>query len=200
VVGNIFKQELQLATGVAWEEWVAKLQRTIDARWSHEQIKLHIAEEYQAAEPWDEWLAVMYGHLLGRIPTGVTKDAGVQIGVRRTLAAEKERVWDFLLSPDGLRLWIGEGTDFRAEAGCHYVSSGGASGRVTVAEPYHKLRMTWQLPTWDSPSRLQLTVLASGAGKTTVAVHQEMLDDVYMRERMRLHWDGLLERLKEALA
>lgn len=200
MVSSIFKQELLQATGIEWETWIVKLQRTIDARWSHEQIKRHIADEYETAEPWDEWLAVMYGHLIGRVPTGVTKDAGVQIGVRRTLAAGQARVWDYLLSPEGLRLWIGEDADFEPKAGFGYTSRDGAFGRVTVADPPRKLRTTWQRPDWDNPSRLQLMALASGAGKTSVAIHQEMLDDVYMREVMRRHWDGVLERLKAALA
>lgn len=199
MAGTIFKRDLRQATGMEWEEWVAKLQRTIDARWSQEQIKQHIAEEYEAAEPWDEWLSVMYGHLLGRVPTGVTKDAGVQIGVRRTLAAGQARVWDYLLSPEGLRLWVGEGADFEPRVGYSYSSRDGAYGRITVAEPPRKLRMTWQQPEWDNPSRLQWMVLASGAGKTAVGIHQEMLDDVYMREMMRQHWDAVLAQLKEAL-
>lgn len=199
MAGTIFKRELRQATGMEWEAWIVKLQRSIDTRWSHEQIKRHIAEVYEAPEPWDEWLAVMYGQLIGRVPTGVTKDAGVQIGVRRTLAAGQAQVWDYLLSPEGLRLWIGERTDFEPRKGSSYSSRGGAFGRVTVVEPPRKLRMTWQWPDWDNPSRLQLMALASGAGKTSVGIHQEMLDDVYMREKMRRHWDEVLERLKTAV-
>lgn len=41
-------------------------------------------------------------------PTGLTKDAGWQIGVTRTLPTDLDIAWDYLLSPAGLSLWLGE--------------------------------------------------------------------------------------------
>lgn len=108
VGGSIFKQEVMKATGIAWEQWIAKLGPHVDPLWSHEQIKNHICEQHEVAEEWSEWIALLYGQLMGRMPVGMTKDAGAQIGVRRTLAVTKEQVWNFLLSPEGLSLWIGK--------------------------------------------------------------------------------------------
>jgi hypothetical protein len=53
---------------------------------------------------------------------------------------------------------------------------------------------------WDSPSRLQLYVLATNSGKTTVAIHQEMLEDVYMRDVMKRHWEDVLGRLSASFS
>ncbi|TVX96910.1 SRPBCC family protein [Cohnella terricola] len=196
MAGSIFKQELKQATGSSWEEWIGKLDRNVDKLWSHEQIKRHIVEEYEVTDDWGEWIAVMYEQLMGRNPVGMTKDAGVQIGVRRTIDVPKEMAWDFLTSPQGLSLWIGEAPNFRLQAGHEYESKEGIFGKITVAVPYHKLRMTWQRPEWDAPSRLQLYVTSTNAGRTTVAIHQEMLEDVYMREVMRRHWEEMLKRFK----
>jgi uncharacterized protein YndB with AHSA1/START domain len=71
---------------------------------------------------------------------------------------------------------------------------------LTVVIPQQKLRMTWKRLQWDSPSRLQIYVLDAKSGKTTVSFHQEMLEDVYMREMMRRHWENAAEKLKAALA
>jgi len=130
------------------------------------------------------------------VPTGTTKDAGVQIGVRRKMEAGKERIWRFLLSPQGAALWLGEVEALIWQKGEEFASRDGIAGKLTVVDPGSKLRLAWKRPDWDKPSRLQLILLAASGGKTTVSIHQEMLEDVYMRERMRLHWDEVLRRVK----
>lgn len=146
-----------------------------------------------------EWLTVKYGQLLGRIPVGVTKDAGVQIGVRKTIKVEKEKVWDYLTSPQDLPLWIGDVSEFRLQKGYEFKSKEGICGKLTVVLPFRKLRMKWKLPEWEKPSRLQLYLLPTDSGKTTIAIHQEMLDDVYVRELMRRFWADKLEQIKNYL-
>jgi len=197
VASIVFRQDVKDATGVSWEEWIARLEWDIDPMWSHEQMKNHICETWRLTDEWGEWLAVLYGQRLGRTPVGVTKDAGVQIGVRRTLAASKERIWNFMLSSGGRKLWIGSVPEFRLEKGFGFASAEGVTGKLTVIEPLRKLRMTWKRPEWERPSRLQLYVLPASQGKTTVAIHQEMLDDVYIRELMRRHWEEALRRIQQ---
>jgi uncharacterized protein YndB with AHSA1/START domain len=159
-------------------------------------MKDHICATFRLSDEWSEWLAVMYGQRLGRKPVGVTKDAGVQIGVRKTPAANRETLWDYLLSPRGLTLWIGSVADFRAEKGFVFASAEGVSGKLTVVQPYRKLRMTWSRPEWSMHSRLQITLLPANAGKTTIAIHQEMLEDVYIREQMRRFWENRLQQIR----
>ncbi|WP_199614829.1 SRPBCC family protein [Paenibacillus alkalitolerans] len=192
--GSIFKQEVKKATGDTWEEWIEKLGRNADQLWSHEQIKNYICDQYQVSEEWSEWIAIMYEQLMGRVPVGTSKDAGVQIGVRRTFAVAKEKAWDFLTSPKGLPLWIGDVPSFTLQMGHEYESKEGVSGKIAVVVPYHKLRMTWKRPEWDKPSRLQIYVLSTKSGKTTIAIHQEMLEDVYMREIMKRYWEEMLNK------
>jgi len=197
--GSVFRQAVRDATGITWEAWVAALQQAVDPSWSREEIKAHIGEYFQVTDEWAEWLAVMYGQLLGQIPVGVTKDAGVQIGVRKTVALEKEEVWGFLTSPQGLPLWLGDVSGFRLQKGYEFQSAEGITGKLTVVLPNQKLRMRWKLPEWEKPSRLQLLLLSVASGKTTVAIHQEMLEDVYVRELMRRFWAEKLKQIKNHL-
>ncbi|MEF7441274.1 SRPBCC domain-containing protein [Paenibacillus lautus] len=199
MVGSIFKQEVIKATERSWEAWVVALGQEVDPLWSHEQIRNHIVEQHQVSGEWGEWIATMYEQLMGRVPVGVTKDAGVQIGVRKTMAVTKESLWDFLTSPEGLSLWIGDVPSLELRVGQEYESKEGVSGKITVAVPYHKLRLTWKRKEWDNPSRLQIYVLSTKTGNTTIAIHQEMLDDVYMREIMRRFWDETLTAIQHQL-
>lgn len=197
MAGAIFKQDVLEATGRSWEEWIVTLGQEVDQLWPHEQIRNHICELFQVSAEWGEWIAIMYEQLMGRVPVGITKDAGVQIGVRKTMAMTKEKAWDFLTSPEGLSLWIGNVPSLEFQVGHEYESKEGVTGKITVVIPYQKLRLTWKRKEWDNPSRLQIYMLSTNSGKTTIAIHQEMLEDVYMREVMRRYWDEVLTTIKQ---
>lgn len=118
MVGSVFRQAVREATGIGWEEWIARLQRETDPSWSHEQMKNHICETWRLPDEWGEgWL-----------------------------------------------------------------------------------RMAWKRPEWERPSRLQIYFLSASGGKTTVAIHQEMPEDVYIRELMRRHWEKTLLRIRNETA
>ncbi|MDF2724109.1 MAG: Activator of Hsp90 ATPase 1 family protein [Paenibacillus sp.] len=197
--GIQFKQDVRQETGRSWEDWLVLLNKHIDHAWSHDQIKEHICQEHETSDDWGEWIAVLYEQLMGRSPVGVTKDAGVQIGVRKTIAVTKERAWNFLTSQAGVSLWIGDVQPIQWQVGYEFQSREGVSGKLTVVKPYQKLRLTWQRPSWDRPSRLQIYVLSNDSGSTTVAIHQEMLEDVYMREVMKRFWTQTIEQMKKQL-
>lgn len=46
---------------------------------------------------------------------------------------------------------------------------------------------------------LQIYLLSSSSGKTAVSFHQEKLDDLYMREVMKKHWEEIINRINQAL-
>ncbi|MFB7813341.1 SRPBCC domain-containing protein [Paenibacillus chitinolyticus] len=195
--GALFKENIRMETGITWEEWVVKLQRSVNELWSHEEIRDHVCRCYGVSGEWGEWLAAMYAPYLGRTPVGVTKDAGVQIGVRKTVAISVPLAWNYLTSREGLALWIGSLSAFPLEKGAEFASAEGITGKLTVVDPFRKLRMTWKRKEWPNPSRLQITFTAAKSGGTTISIHQEMLDDVYMRELMRREWESVLNRIQE---
>ncbi|UQZ85080.1 hypothetical protein SK3146_04363 [Paenibacillus konkukensis] len=128
---------------------------------------------------------------------GKTKDAGFQIGVRRTLPITKEEAWERLMSPDGLKLWLGDIDELKLEKGQLYGTSDGSSGEVRVVKPQEQLRMTWQRKGWEQPSTVQIRLLSASTG-TTVSFHQEKLADSAVREEMKLRWERAIAGLSEA--
>ncbi len=110
---------------------------------------------------------------------GLTKDAGWQVGVRRTFPVTPERAWQVLMDGAGRELWSESAGEVRARSDRH-------------------LRVTWNHLLLDRPSRLQLRVEPAASG-ATVAVHQDMLSSDVERSAMKQHWSGVLERLGELL-
>ncbi len=131
-------------------------------------------------------------------PTGLTRDAGFQIGVSRSVAAPLEQVWDTLVSDAGVQTWLGADVELPSERGVPYRTATGTSGEVRSFHPHHRVRLTWRPPDWDHESTVQVTVSRRN-GRTVLRFHQERLADPDERERQRAHWQSVLDSLVEQL-
>ncbi|MFT4231400.1 MAG: hypothetical protein QM606_01295 [Leucobacter sp.] len=127
--------------------------------------------------------------------TGWTKDAGWQMGVRRTLPIPPEFAWEFLMG-DGLSLWLGH-TALGRGAGEAYVTDEGVRGELRSRSEGRRVRLTWQPAGWSHDATLQLTVLPAASG-TTIAFHQERLANAAEREQMLAHWTTVLDNIGAA--
>jgi uncharacterized protein YndB with AHSA1/START domain len=63
----------------------------------------------------------------------------------RTLPGPIERVWDFLVNPDLLSEWFGEGTIEARVGGSVRLMNGHIRGVVTVWAPHRHLSYTWNV-------------------------------------------------------
>ena len=121
--------------------------------------------------------------------TGLTKDAGWEVGVRTTVAAPVRAVWDFLLG-EGLPLWLGEIRSLPTEKGANYSTADGVRGSIRSFTDGYRVRLGWQPDDWPHDTTLQLTLKESATG-TSVAFHQEHLADRDERRMMLGHWKSV---------
>jgi len=101
-------------------------------------------------------------------PVGKTKDAGWQIGVARTVPLSPEEVWARIEDPVA---WLGEEAD-----------------DVRSHRPFDRVRVGWK-------GTIVQVAMAKAKTGTTVRFHQERLADAEERERQRVHWSAVLDRL-----
>ncbi len=132
-------------------------------------------------------------------PVGLTRDAGWEIGVSRTIDLPPEEVWEFVSSPEGIRLWLGEGVRVLPEKGERYETDAGTRGETRSLAVRRRIRLTWQPADWDHDTTLQLGVSTTASGKARLGVHQERLADAEERERQREHWRGVIAAIAAAL-
>ncbi len=121
--------------------------------------------------------------------TGLTKDAGWELGVRTTVAAPVEVVWDYLLGA-GLRVWLGELDALPLEKGDDYATADGVRGTVRIRSEGSRIRISWQPDDWPHDSTVQLTIKPVASG-TTIGIHHERLADREERRMMLGHWKNV---------
>jgi uncharacterized protein YndB with AHSA1/START domain len=199
---KISNEAIRDATGKSWEEWFALLDREGAMELSHKEIAARLVEDGHIQEG-DEWWAqtvtVGYEYARGRRVKGQTADAGFQVGVQRTLPIDAARLWTFITGPEGLSVWLGEGTEELAlSKGAAFETTDGTTGEIRSVYPGEKLRLTWRPDTWAQETTLQLYLDDKG-GKAALLFHHEKLESPEQRSRMKEHWRGVLERIETAI-
>lgn len=128
-------------------------------------------------------------------PIGLTKDAGWQMGVRRTFPISLKNAWTFLVSPEGSRLWL-DGLDLeKIEIKQPFETPNGYFGKITVFKPQSHLRMQWKHPDWDNISILQIRTIPNKE-KTVISFHQEKLSGPEQRVQMKSFWQDVLSEFE----
>lgn len=128
------------------------------------------------------------------MPTGLTKDAGWQIGVSRTLPYSRDTVWDYLTGPAGIADWLGSGAELLPEPGATYRTGSGEGGEVRSYRPGNRIRLT------HGTTTVQVTLTAANTNATVLRFHQERMSSAAERERQRTHWHQVMDRVAAALA
>ncbi|HEX8279042.1 MAG TPA: SRPBCC domain-containing protein [Segetibacter sp.] len=129
---------------------------------------------------------------------GQTKDAGFQIGVRKTFAVPAETVWNFLFSEKGLSTWLGKTSLENFELGKIYKTEEEIEGKVNIFKLNSHIRLTWKPKHWTNTSALQIRVIPSNE-KTTISFHQDKLLDSKQRDEMKKYWDEVIEKIENEI-
>ncbi|MBU0755067.1 MAG: SRPBCC domain-containing protein [Planctomycetes bacterium] len=130
--------------------------------------------------------------------TGLTKDAGYQIGARKTFPVDHKSAWEIVTSPEGRKLWLGASPDLHLEKGAAYRLKNGDSGEVRVCAKNSHLRITWHPKGWPRASLIQVRVIPK-ENKTVIAFHQEHLPGPDEREARQLHFKSALHALERLI-
>ncbi|PSK91764.1 uncharacterized protein YndB with AHSA1/START domain [Murinocardiopsis flavida] len=131
-------------------------------------------------------------------PPGLTKDAGFQIGVSRTLPLPSEAVWRFLTGPDGIALWLGRGAVLSRERGTAYRTDDGTNGEVRGFHEGTRIRLTHRPAGGGRETTIQVTMARAPSG-TTIGFHQERMSGPAERERQRGHWRRVVADLENSM-
>lgn len=130
-------------------------------------------------------------------PTGLTKDAGWQVGVSRTIGAPIAEVWEHLLGA-GRSTWLGPG-GYELRVGQAYLTSDGTTGEVRSLRRLDRVRLTRRLAGQAHDTTLQVALRAIAVDKTMLRFHSERLRSPAEREEQRAHWAAVLLALLQQL-
>lgn len=134
-----------------------------------------------------------------QIPVGLTRDAGWELGVRRTLPAPAEDVWRRLLA-EWLPQWLGIDS-VPQMVGAPVRHQGRVHGRVIGCHVGRRVRLRWTPAILDHETVFQVTLqepAEDGAAGTSIEIHQERLLGDAERQSLLVYWTAVLDELVAA--
>jgi uncharacterized protein YndB with AHSA1/START domain len=165
------------ATGKAWDQWLAILDKAGAATMPHKAIAKMLSEKYAVPPWWSQMITVGYEQARG-MREAYQKADGYSASVSRTMAAGVERLYGAWADPALRSLWLGA-----------------APVVVTRSRDGTSMNMAWTA----GGSRVEVNFTPQGAGKSKVAVQHEKLPDREAVLEKKGFWAGALGRLKALL-
>ena len=189
------------ATGKNWKQWFAILNKNGAKRMAHRDIARFLHDgKYISSSWWVQMVTVQYEYAYQKRTLGKTADVGFEIGVTKTVPFAPAKIWKFVMSPAGRKVWLGQASGWKATPGTEYETNTGTRGEVRTVHAGKRIRLTWQPKGWKAPSTLQLTLIPRQSTRgTCISFHQEKLASEKDRTRMRTHWQEVLAKLEEDL-
>ena len=180
--------ELQLATsderirqrtGRGWEEWFALLDESGAPERSHRETARWLAER-QGVHPlaWNVQAIVSSYELTRGLRVVGEKADGFAITASKTVAVPVERLYDAVVTEPIRERWLPDGE----------------LSERTATRP-KSARFDWGA----AQTRVNISFLAKGDSKSTIALEHRRLTDAEEAERMKAYWRHRLEALKGAL-
>jgi hypothetical protein len=112
---------------------------------------------------------------------GLTKDAGWQFGIRRTIPVSLEKVWDYLFSEKCASIWLRD-----------------AETEFSTIKTHSHIRTKWKLSHWPNKANLQMRVIPL-KDKTTIAFHIDRLQSEQQRKASKIYWTNVISDLIKTL-
>jgi hypothetical protein len=172
-------EKIRERTGRGWEEWFAALDERGATERPHREIALWLAEQ-QGLHPlaWNVQAVVSSYELTRGVREVGEKDDGFVITVSRTVAVGVEQLYDTFVEQRLRQRWL---------------SDAELSAR-TATRP-RSARFGWA----GGPTRVNVTFLAKGEAKSTIALEHRRLADAAEADRMKGYWRERLAALKHVL-
>ena len=194
---GVSSEAVRKATGRDWYEWTEFLDGLGALGKNHKEIVALLAGPGELSNGWwQQSVAVGYEQARGLRVVGQTSDADFQIGVQRTLPVPVDKAWKLLVEGPGRDIWLGKVEGLELRKGEQYRTAEGVRGEIRSVASGQRVRLTWRRADLTQDSTLQV-YLGDLGEKTSVRFHQERLSSLEERERMRAHWQEVLERLSE---
>jgi uncharacterized protein YndB with AHSA1/START domain len=165
------------ATGKAWDQWLAILDKAGAAAMPHKAIAKLLAEKYAVPPWWSQMIAVGYEQARG-MRAAYQKADGYSASVSRTMAAGVERLYGAWSDPALRSLWLGP-----------------TPAVVTRARDGKSMNLAWTA----GGSRVEVSFTPAGERKSRVAVQHSKLADRAAVDEKKGFWAGALGRLKALL-
>ena len=175
---GISDEAVRRATGHGWQEWFRRLDATGARELDHKSIAVKLREEHRLSGWWSQNVTGEYERAHGRRVRNQTCDGSFSANTSMTVAVPVAKLYDAWADARRRAMWLPN-----------------APLKITTANKNKSMRIAWD----GGPTRLSVSFLSKGAGKSQVAVGHDNLPNLTAVQNSKPYWRGALERLRVML-
>jgi len=176
-LAGVGTEAVMRATGRAWSDWLAVLDRAGARAMAHKDIALLLSRKFGVPDWWSQMVTVGYEQARGLRAAGERKD-GFAATASRTVAAPVRHLFDAWCDAEARGRWLLD-----------------APVQVRRSVDGKSMRMSWK----SGASAVEVSFQSRGPGKSQVAVEHGRLKSAASARTQKAFWSAALERLKALL-
>ena len=168
---------IEKATGCTWEKWVWALDHVGAVDWSHRAVAEYVQTTYKISDWWSQGVTVGYERIKGKRAIGQRMSGAFEANKSKTIAVTAAAVSHAFSDSRVRAKWLpGESVTIR---------------KITRGK---SIRMTW-----SDDTSVEVWLVATPAGKTSVQLTHRKLKDKTEIDARKAFWAGRLDALKVLL-
>ncbi|MFS4458999.1 SRPBCC domain-containing protein [Bdellovibrio sp. HCB2-146] len=196
-IGRVSAESVVKGTGRNWDEWIAILDKNGARNQTHQEIVAFLAKKYKLTAWWQQGVTTAYEIHIQRRAEGRNTKGEYMLTSTKTLKCDAKKLWKFLVSNEGVAIWLKPLSPVKIKPGEPFETETGAYGEIRTMKAPDRIRMTWQEPEWTKKSVLQVWVVGRANGKSILVFNHEQLRDGRLRHQLKEHWMDVLVAVKE---
>lgn len=198
-LGTITTASVHKATGRHWDEWVTILDKVGASTWPHKEIAIWLKKKYKLKPWWQQSVALCYEYHIGRRIEGRNAKGEYSLSVTKTLNCDAQTLWKWLVSSQGLAIWLTPMSPIQFAKGAQFEVEGGIFGEIRTFKKDLRMRLTWQEEEWSRAAILQIYIVSRPNKKCLMVFTHEGLKTARAKEEMRVHWREKLIQISDTL-
>jgi hypothetical protein len=199
VLNKVKTESVYKCTGHHWDQWIAILEKVGASQWTHREIVEHIRKKYKLNPWWQQLITSSYEIHIGRKLEGRNDKGEYATVATKTYQIGQKNMWNFLVSPQGLKIWLSPMSPLIVKPGEQYEIEGGIFGEVRTMKKPQRIRLSWQETETLKKTIVQIMVIPRPREKCVLAIQHEKLPSASAKEKMLRHWKNVLKDLEVAI-
>ena len=195
ILNKVSAQSVYRYTKRDWDQWIAILDKAGAPYWTHKEIVEHLKKKYKLHSWWQQLVASSYEIHIGRKIPGQNEKGEYSTVATKTFPLSQKKMWDFMVSPEGLEIWLSPMSPLIVKPKEQYEIEGGIFGEIRTLKKPKRIRLTWQNMEDLKKTVVQLWIVPRPKGKCVVVFQHEKLPNAKAKEKMLKHWKEVLKNL-----
>jgi uncharacterized protein YndB with AHSA1/START domain len=194
-IGRVSTESVHKGTGRHWDEWIPLLEKAGARAMTHTELTQYLKKKYKLRPWWQQDVARGFGIHVGLRVEGQNLKGEYMVTKTKSIALAPPRVWEALVSPAGVALWLQPLFPVAIEVGAQFETEDGFFGEIRTLTKARQIRLSWRDPNWEKNTAVQVLLVARPGKNSILCFNHTQIRDLRVLAALRSRWESVIEAL-----